>query len=247
MASVSIAARESLRVSTVCLVKSQARSLAVRKVHFLPMRTKLTPRGAYSALRRAKASLSSTPFGNCRASVASSSGSPAANSNASSRRNSSGRASAAAALSSASGSGSSFGTMASFLATLGIAVSLGVFLHVMRGHNSVRADTLAHVDRRERLLLMNLGQPLAHQFERGGKGRGEHGRRQRRLDHIRDQELIEPRPVGRLPDQPLERTARFGERPYFALLEAHVRELAARTLRGVSAEQIVERRRPFGL
>src|SRR6185312_17107878 len=244
MASVSIAARESLRVSTVCLVNSQARSLAVRKVHFLPMRTRLTPRGAYSALRRAKASLSSTPFGNCRASVASSSGSPAANSNASSRRNSSGRASAAA-LSSASGGGSSFGTMASFLATLGIAVSLGVFLRVMRGHNSVRADTLAHVDRRERLLLMNLGQPLAHQFERGGKGRGEDGRRQRRLDHIRDQELVEPRPVGRLPDQPLERAARFGERPHFALLEAHVREFAARALRGVSAEQIVERRRPF--
>ena len=57
MASVSIAARESLRVSTVSLVSSQDRSSAVRKVHFLPMRTRLTPRVAYSALSRASASL----------------------------------------------------------------------------------------------------------------------------------------------------------------------------------------------
>ena len=44
MASVSIAARDSLRVSTVSLLNSQERSLAVRKLHFPPTRTRLTPR-----------------------------------------------------------------------------------------------------------------------------------------------------------------------------------------------------------
>ena len=42
MASVSIAARDSLRCSTICLVSSQDRSPAVRNVHFLPILTKNT-------------------------------------------------------------------------------------------------------------------------------------------------------------------------------------------------------------
>src|SRR5450830_526543 len=239
MASVSIAARDSLRVSTVCLVKSHDRSPAVRKVHFLPMRTRLTPRVAYSALRRASASFKSTPSGSCLASVASSSGSPAANSKASSSRNSSGRAAGSTA-------GSSLWTIASFFAVLGmVSVSLCVFLRVMRRSVSIRADALAHVNRRERLFLMDFGDTLAHQFERGGKRGCKHRGRECRLHHIADQEAVDPRPVRRLPDQTLERGARFGQRPDRALLEAHARKQAALALRGISAEQIVERRRPF--
>ena len=69
MASVSIAARESLRVSTVSLLSSQERSSAVRNVHLPPMRTRLTPRGAYSSCRRASAARTSTPCGSRAASV----------------------------------------------------------------------------------------------------------------------------------------------------------------------------------
>ena len=168
MASVSIAARDSLRVSTAFLVSSHDRSSAVRKVHLPPIFTRLTPRVAYSALSRASASLRSTPSGNCRASVASSSGSPAANSNASSRRSSSGaRRRLAVATLSASRSrrlvdfdglvghvgSSSLRTIASSWPQLGMdSISLCVFLCVMRGCTAARRDTLAHVDRRERLL-----------------------------------------------------------------------------------------------
>src|SRR5450830_118172 len=241
MASVSIAARESLRVSTVCLVSSHDRSPAVRKVHFLPMRTRLTPRVAYSTFSRANASFTSTPSGSCLPSVASSSGSPAANSKASSSRNSSGRTTGSTA-----GAGSSFWTIASFFAVLGmVSVSLCVFLRVMRRSVSIRADALAHVNRRERLFLMDFGDTLAHQFERGGKRGCKHRGRECRLHHIADQEAVDPRPVRRLPDQTLERGARFGQRPDRALLEAHARKQAALALRGISAEQIVERRRPF--
>ena len=75
MASVSIAARDSLRVSTVSLVSSQDRSSAVRNVHFLPMRTRLTPRVAYSALQPRQRVLEIDAVGQAAlASVASSSG-----------------------------------------------------------------------------------------------------------------------------------------------------------------------------
>ena len=53
-ASVSIAARDSLRGSTASRVSSQDRSFAVRNVHLPPTRTRLTPRGAYSVLQRSQ-------------------------------------------------------------------------------------------------------------------------------------------------------------------------------------------------
>ena len=90
MASVSIAARESLRVSTVSLLSSQERSLAVRNVHLPPTRTRLTPRVAYSSCSRASAARTSMPCGSRAASAFSSSGSAEANSIASSSRSSSG-------------------------------------------------------------------------------------------------------------------------------------------------------------
>src|SRR5215475_2252323 len=74
MASVSIAARESLRASTVSLLNSQERSLAVRKVHFPPIRTRWTPRVAYSSCSRRSAACTSTPCGSRSASDGSSSG-----------------------------------------------------------------------------------------------------------------------------------------------------------------------------
>src|SRR5579885_1814515 len=208
MASVSIAARDSLRVSTVCLVSSQDRSSAVRNVHFLPILTSVTPRLAYSALRRARASFRSTPFGKWRDSVASSIGSREANSSASSSRNSSARAAGC----SRAGAGSLLCTTLSFFAALGIDFfSLCVFLRVMRGA-SVRTHTLAHIDGRERLFLMDFSDALAHQFERGGKRRRKHRRRERRLHDVLNQILIEARPIRRLPDQAVKRRARFGKR-----------------------------------
>src|SRR5471032_607121 len=176
MASVSTAARESLRVSTVSLVSSQDRSSAVRNIHLRPTRTRLTPRVAYSAFSCANTSFTSTSFGRRRLSVASSSGWPAANSRASSSRNSSGRACAAGAAGCEAGA-SLFCTITSFLATLGIeSVPLCVFLRVIGQSTSIHTDPLAHVERRERLFLMNLGNPFAHQFERGGERGRHHGR-----------------------------------------------------------------------
>src|SRR6185437_13861894 len=198
MASVSIAARDSLRVSTVSLVSSQDRSSAVRNIHLRPTRTRLTPRVAYSAFSRASASFTSTSLGRRRASAASSSGAPAANSSASSSRNSSDRAAASTtgAPAGSAAAASLLCTITSFLATLGIGTfPLGVCLRVIDQSISIHTDPLAHVERRERLFLMNLGNPFTHQFQRGSE-RGRHdGRRQRRLDHERNQERVDPRPV----------------------------------------------------
>src|SRR6185437_6204874 len=244
MASVSIAARDSLRVSTVSLVSSQDRSSAVRKVHFLPMRTRLTPRVAYSALSRASASRTSTPSGRRLRNVASSSGWPAANSKASSRRSSSARA----ASGGGAGAGSSLWTITSFLAAMGIeSVSLCVFLRVIRHNTVASADTLAHIDRREGFLLMDFSLPLAYQLERGGEGRRKHRRRQGRLDHIRDDEFVDARPIRRLTYHPFERVARFGERPHRSLLEAHPRKRRMAALLRIGRQQIVKRRRIFRL
>src|SRR5690348_16760054 len=92
IAIVSIAARESFLVSLVNLVSSHDRSEAVRNVHFLPTRTRLTPRVAYSAFSAISVSRTLTPAGRRRASCASSSGAAAANKSASSKRSSSARA-----------------------------------------------------------------------------------------------------------------------------------------------------------
>src|SRR6516162_8602101 len=193
MASVSTAARESLRVSTVSLLNSQERSLAVRKVHLPPIRTRWTPRVAYSSCRRSSAACASTPCGSRSASDVSSSGSADANSIASSRRSSSARGSTTL-------SGSSSGITTLSFGIAGPPLSLVLRRrrrHAARiGHPVLSRLTLAHVERRKRPLLVHLHHALAHHFEGGGKARREHRRRKRRLDDVRDQKLVEPRPIG---------------------------------------------------
>src|ERR1700704_5181668 len=76
IASVSLAARESFLGSTLSRASNQARSLAVRNIHLPATRTRLTPRGAYSACRRRIAPATSTPSGSRSRRVLSSSGSP---------------------------------------------------------------------------------------------------------------------------------------------------------------------------
>src|SRR5216684_333070 len=197
IASVSIAARESLRVSTVSLLRSQDRSVDVRNVHLPPIRTRLTPRVAYSSCRRSSAACTSTPCGSRSASDASSSGSAEANSIASSRRSSSARGSPAL-------SGSSSGITTFNFGIAGPPLFLAVRgrrRHAARiSHPIFSRLTLAHVERRKRPLLVHLHHALAHHFEGGGKARRKHRRRERRLDHVRDQKLVEPRPIGRAPD-----------------------------------------------
>src|SRR5262245_3488987 len=219
MASVSIAARESLRVSNVSLLNSHDRSVAVRNVHLPLTRTRLTPRAAYSSCRRSSAPCTSTPCGIRAASDFSSSGSAEANSIASSNRSSSGRISACAS-GAVSGSSTSTGITT---VSLGIALASSIPWRRRRRHAVCRRQpilpryALAHVDRRERPLLVNLHQSLAHELERRGEARREHRRRERRLDHERDQIFVEPRPIRGLADQALERLARLGGRPDGAL------------------------------
>src|SRR5215472_2906857 len=183
MASVSIAARESLRASTVSLLNSQERSLAVRKVHLPPIRTRWTPRVAYSSCSRRSAVCTSTPCGSRSASDASSSGPAEANSTASKSRSSSARTSLAL-------SGSSSGITTFNFGIAGPPLFLAVRQrrrHAARiGHPLPSRLTLAHVERRKRPLLVHLHHALAHHFEGGGKARREHRRRKRRLDDVRD-------------------------------------------------------------
>ena len=240
MASVSIAARESLRVSTVSLLSSQERSSAVRNVHLPPMRTRLTPRVAYSSCRRSSAARTSTPCGS-RARQRS------FRRAARPRRTASPPAAEAlpavpaiAARSLALPAQCRHVTGRSTGITtfkLGIAAASSILARLGRtppaariGHPIGSRLTLAHVDRRECALLVHLHQPFAHQFERRREARREHRRRERRLDHVGDQVFVEPRPIGRLADQPLERFARLGQRPDRALGEPHMRERAALAL-----------------
>src|SRR6476619_874073 len=207
MASVSIAARESLRVSTVSLLNNQDRSFAVRKVHFPPIRSRLTPRVAYSSCSRTRASRTFVPCGRRAASDFSSSGSAEANNIASSSRSSSARGCAIL-------SGSSSGITTCNLGMLRppLFLAAGRRRHAARiGYSTSRRLTLTHVDRRKRRLLMHFHHAFAYQFERGGEARCEYRRRKRRLDYERDQIFIEPRPIGRLADQPLERFACLGQ------------------------------------
>ena len=66
-ASVSIAARDSFFGTTASLVSSHDRSPAVRNVHLLPMRTRLTPRVRVFGLQRAQARLEVDVLGQPRA------------------------------------------------------------------------------------------------------------------------------------------------------------------------------------
>src|SRR5262249_16631868 len=248
MASVSIAARDSLRVSTVSLLSSQERSDAVRKLHLPATAQRLTPRAAYSCCRRTSEACTSTPCGSRSPSSFSLRGSEAANSIASSSRSSSGRACASFALSSSSGSVSGVTTC---ILTRPIVMASPSLIRTVPGGRRIalpdrcRRLPLAHVERRERLMLVELGDALAHQLECGRETRREHGRCMRGLDHVLDQEVVEPRPVARLPDQPLQRLARLGERPHCALGEPHPRECMFLPLLRIGGEQVVQRCRPL--
>src|SRR6478736_715 len=241
MASVSIAARESLRVSTVSLLNSQDRSFAVRKVHLPPMRSRFTPRVAYSSCSRTRASRTFVPCGRRAASDFSSSGSAEANNIASSSRSSSARGCTAL-------SGSSSGTTTCNLGMLRppLFLAAGRRRHAARiGYSTSSRLTLTHIEGRKCRLLVHLHHAFTHQFERGGEARREHRRCKRWLYHERDQIFIEPRPVGRLADQPLERHARLGQGPHAALDQAHMAENRLLPLLRVRREQIVECRSPF--
>src|SRR5689334_21583386 len=226
IASTSIAARDSRRVSVLSRVISQARSPAVRNVHLLAMRTRLTPRVAYSACNCASAAFTSTPSGMRLASVAVSSGSADANNNASRSRSSSGRASGAAGVSSASSM--------SFSAKL--AMTQISFLLFRRGDGvgSLRR-ALPEIKRREGLFLVQLHLTLAHQFQRRGEARGKDRCLLRGIDHVAHQIIVETAPVLVVShaDQALQRGARFGQRPDGTLGKMHTGENALLTLRGI--------------
>src|SRR5215208_364481 len=238
MASVSIVARESLRVSTVSLLRSQDRSSAVRKVHLPPIRTRLTPRVAYSCCSLLSAAPTSTPSGKRAPKSFSLSGSDAANSMASSNRSSSG-------LGSLAPSESSRGLII-LVARLMAAASFSLTRAAAGGRCTARSAhvivcsvTLAHIERRKRLVLVNVRKTLAHQFQRAGEARCEHRRRQRRLDDIGDQVFIQSRPVGASADQALQGLARLRQRPDGSLSEAQMGERLALPLLRISSEQIV--------
>src|SRR5215208_550383 len=243
MASVSIAARESLRVSTVSLLSSQDRSSAVRKVHLPPTRTRLTPRVAYSCSSCASAEPISMPWGNRAARSFSVSGSAAANSIASSSRSSSGRASVA----SSDRSRGLIILVARLIAAASFSLNRAAAGRgVARLACCVICDwTLAYIKRSECLVLVDVGNALAHHFQRRGEAGGEHGRRQRRLDHVGNQEFVELHPVGALADETLQRFACLGQRPDRALGIAQVSERSALALLRIGGEQIVQRCRPL--
>src|SRR5208282_375578 len=211
MASVSTAARESFFVTTVSRVSSQARSLAVRSDHLPPTRTRCTPRGAYSFCNCRSSPCRSLPAGSRVARVFSSSGSSAANNNASRIRNSSARSS------------ESLSPMITRIsATLEIMSASPS--SIPRFHHRpafVLTPPRADVERSKRRVLMHLKATLAHQFECCGKARGANRRGKRRFDHVADQILVEQAPVCGAPDQPFEHLTRFGERPDRALRHAN--------------------------
>src|SRR5262249_23203253 len=184
---------ESCAASTFLLPTAQEAPLGGGKAHSPPIRTRWTPRVAYSSCSRRSAACTSTPCGSRSASDVSSSGSAEANSIASKSRSSSARTSPAL-------SGSSSGITTFNFGIAGPPLSLAACRrrrHAARiGHPISSGLTLAHVERRKRPLLVHFHHPLAHHFERGGKARREHRGRERRLDHVRDQKFVEPRPIG---------------------------------------------------
>src|SRR5262249_15344470 len=211
--------------------------------------TRLTPRDAYSCCSRARAARRSTPCGRRAPRSFSLSGSDAANSIASRRRSSSGRARGSPASSSGS---SSDVTTCIFARPMVMALPFPLIVRLAGLRRTVWLDlltadsrTLAHIERREWLVLIELRPPFAHQFEGRREARRKHRRRVRRLDDVLDQIGVQPRPISRLSDQTLERLARLGQRPYRALGEAHACERVPLALLGIGRQEVVERRRPF--
>src|SRR5262249_10171036 len=211
--SVSIAARDSFRVATDSWVNSQARSGAVRSVHLPPMRTRLTPRGAYSRCNCWSNACTSMPAGSRDARTFSSSGAAAANSKASRMRSPSAR------------SGSFLSpTITRISATFPIGFFSLLAIPRLSGsalrQGGVGVPFLAQIERRESALLVRFELALPDHFERRGKARSQHGGGRRRIGEIGKQILIEWAPVHVLADQPLQRFTRFGEGPHRALRTA---------------------------
>src|SRR5580700_7094628 len=241
MASVSVAARDSLRVTTDSWVRSHARSVAVRSVHLPPTRTRLTPRGAYSFCNCRRSACTSMPAGRRPAKAFSSSGASAANNSASRMRSSSARSGAVSSLSP---------IITRISATFAIGSVSLLPIPRFRGR-ACRDDVTARrwlftkIKRRESALLMRFEAPFAHQFKHRGKARRQHRRDHRRFDQIGDEILVERAPVERLADQALQRLARLGKRPDRAFGQPHERSRFGLPPAGISRQQVIERRRPL--
>src|SRR6202140_3129458 len=202
MASVSMAARDSLRVTVASWVNSQARSLGVRTVILPATRTRLTPRDSYSFCNCVSSARTSTPGGKRLAKTFSSSGPSAANSKASRMRSSPAR-SAGLPLSP---------TITRISATFPIASVSLLPIPRFGGHAAVfRVLPLAHVKRRKSRVLVQLEMAFAHQFEGRCKARCHHRRFHRRLDQIFGKIFVERAPLHGETDQPFQRLARFVE------------------------------------
>src|SRR5260364_288727 len=238
-------AEDGIRDDLVTGVQTCALPISVRNVHLLATRTRLTPRLAYSACSWASAALISTPSGIRLASVACSSGSAEANRRASRMRNSSGRTSGSLATIS---SGSSMRSSAK----LAMARSPSSLLNrqVRRSHRAGLVRwTLTKIQRRERLLLVQLELAFADQFQHGRKARGEDGGLLCGLGDVIQQVIVETSPIVRYlghADQPLERRARLGKRPDGALGHMNGGHDTRLALDGVGRQQIEQGGREFG-
>src|SRR5690349_15818742 len=180
------------------------------------MRTRLTPRGAYSRCNCWSNACTSIPAGSRDAKTLSSSGASAANSKASRMRSPSAR------------SGSFLSpTITRISATFPIGFFSLLAIPRIRGsalrQGAVGIAFLAQIERRESTLLVRLEPALSDHFERCGETRSQHSGGRRRIGQIGNQILIERAPVHGLTDQPLQGFTRFGERPDCPLRHPHDR------------------------
>src|SRR5918993_793406 len=228
MASVSIAAGESLRGSTTSRARMKERSPAVRKVHFPATCTRLTPRGAYCSARSVSTAPMSLPCGSRPASSWAERGSRAANRMASAVRS-------ASAWSGAAGK-STESLWATALIRLSISSSLGR-----------RPGTAAHPKRREGLVLTQREPPLAHELQHRREGGGYDGRALLGRGDVAEEEAVEHSPVPGDADKPLQRLACLDERPYLALRHHHAGVHLLLPLPGIGREEIVKARLPGDL
>ena len=103
----------------------------------------------------------------------------------------------------------------------------------------------AHIDRRKRSLLVNVGNAFAHEFECRCKTRRKYGRAQRWLHHIFEQVGVDRGPVGRLAHHALKRLARLRQGPDLPFGKMNVRQRQFLALLRIGRQQVIDRRRPF--
>src|SRR5690348_4599383 len=178
------------------------------------MRTRLTPRGAYSRCNCCSNACASTSAGSREAKTFSSTGASAANSKASRIRSPSAR------------SGSFLSpTITRISATFPIPFFSFLAIPRFRGSALRRGAVgfLAQIERRESALLVRLEPAFAYHFESRGEARRQHSGSRLRIGEISNEILIERAPVHALADQPLQRLACFSEGPDRALGHAHHR------------------------